>query len=102
MTMASSLTLIAVLAFPILVEVYGSEVLGSAKRHVLAVAVLLLLASDWGALHDVLGGREPDHTLEYVFLGLSFLTLVFLAVRWHTKTQPPLAGHIGSRSRSSS
>ena len=42
------------------------------KTILMVVAVLLLLATDWAALHDIIKG-EPDPYLEYGFLGFSLI-----------------------------
>ena len=43
------------------------------------VVVLLVLAADWAALHDILLGSEPDYTQEWTWLVASTLVLAGLA-----------------------
>ena len=38
-------------------------------------AVLVVLAGDWAALHDILHGTEPDYTQEWTWLVVSTLAL---------------------------
>ncbi len=41
-------------------------------------AAVLSLYFVWAALHDIARGGESDYTLEYVFLALGVLALVFI------------------------
>ena len=41
--------------------------------------VLLVLAADWAALHDILTGAEPDYTQEWTWLVASTVVLAGLA-----------------------
>ncbi|MFQ5777468.1 MAG: hypothetical protein ACE5IP_05625 [Terriglobia bacterium] len=50
--------------------------------------VLLLLALDWAALHDILKGNELDYSLEYGMLAASvigFVALIVTALRKKSK-----------------
>ena len=40
------------------------------------IVLLAVLLGDWAALHDILGGSEPDVTLEWTWLVVSTLALV--------------------------
>ena len=46
------------------------------KKLVWIVVLLVVLVGDWAALHDILGGSEPDYTLEWTWLVVSTLALV--------------------------
>ena len=48
---------------------------GLMKKVAWVVVVLLVLAGDWAALHDILAGREPSYTAEWTFLVASTLAL---------------------------
>ncbi len=53
------------------------------KTAVLLVVVIVLLALDWAALHDILKG-EPNVVLEYGLLGFSLVvigSLVYYGLR---------------------
>lgn len=52
------------------------------KRLALTLFVLVLLALDWAALHDILKGNEPNNYSEYTTLAASALILAALAWRW--------------------
>ena len=41
--------------------------------------MILLLALDWAALHDIVKGNEPDFFAEYTVLGASLLVFGALA-----------------------
>ncbi len=43
------------------------------------VVVLLVLAADWAALHDIVTGGEPDYRQEWTWLVASTLVLAGLA-----------------------
>jgi hypothetical protein len=53
------------------------------KTTLLIGAVILLLALDWAALHDIISG-EPNLYLEYGFLGFSLVAfglMIYSGVR---------------------
>lgn len=52
------------------------------NRLLTAVGVVLLLALDWAALHDILKANEPDYTAEYATLAASAMIFAALAARW--------------------
>jgi len=54
------------------------------KRLSILVVVLILLALDWAALHDILKG-EPDTYGEYAMLVFSLLVFGFLGYRYFFK-----------------
>jgi mannose/cellobiose epimerase-like protein (N-acyl-D-glucosamine 2-epimerase family) len=57
------------------------------KKAVWVVVVLLVVAVDWAALHDILLGSEPSHTQEWTWLVVSTLALAgaaWLALRRRT------------------
>ncbi len=41
------------------------------RRCLIVVAVALIIALDWAALHDIVKGNEPDLCLEYAMIILS-------------------------------
>ena len=43
------------------------------KNIILAGVILLLLALDWAALHDILKQNEPNYVAEYAMLFVSVL-----------------------------
>lgn len=44
------------------------------RRHAwVGIGLILLLALDWAALHDILKRNEPDYSAEYTVLGASVL-----------------------------
>jgi hypothetical protein len=52
------------------------------------ILILLVLAMDWAALHDILKG-EADAWMEWTFLLASFpLLLVYFYKLWHRERQP--------------
>lgn len=51
------------------------------RRTSLAGLVVLLLALDWAALHDILQG-EPDPTAEWMMVGFSLVVFGLLAGAW--------------------
>jgi len=54
------------------------------KRLALVLTILVLLALDWAALHDILKRNEPDYTAEYTMLAASaviFAALLFARLR---------------------
>jgi hypothetical protein len=51
------------------------------KKLILAGVVLLLLALDWAALHDILKQNEPNYTAEYAMLAVSILFFGAMAFR---------------------
>ena len=54
------------------------------KKIIMAGVVLLFLALDWAALHDILKQNEPNYTAEYAMLAVSILffgTIAFRPVR---------------------
>ncbi len=53
------------------------------KKIVLIIVVLILLALDLAALHDILKG-EPDPYAEYGMLVVSVIVFGFLIVKWQT------------------
>ncbi len=52
------------------------------NRVVIAGAILVILALDWAALHDIIKGNEPNFLAEWTMLGASVLLLPMLALRW--------------------
>ena len=50
------------------------------KKLLVAVLVLILLALDWAALHDILQANEPDLVGEYATLAFSIIT--FGVILW--------------------
>ena len=44
--------------------------------------VLLILAVDWAALHDIIQGSEPSYWQEWTWLIVS--TLLLAGVAWHS------------------
>ena len=46
----------------------------------MAVAVLILLALDWAALHDIVKGLEPNYFGEYSMLVFSVIAFVVIAL----------------------
>lgn len=53
----------------------------SLKAALIVAAVALILAVDGAALHDIVGGIEPDFSAEYAFLAASAPLLVLLVPR---------------------
>lgn len=51
------------------------------KNIILAGVILLLLALDWAALHDILKQNEPNYVAEYAMLFVSVLFFGSLAVK---------------------
>jgi hypothetical protein len=51
------------------------------QRALLAIFVLVLLAADWVAVHDILKG-EPDTTGEYLVVGFSGVVFGVLLGLW--------------------
>ena len=45
------------------------------KKVAWVLVVLVVLVGDWAALHDILGGREPNYTQEWTWLVVSTLAL---------------------------
>ncbi len=61
------------------------------KSILLGLGVLLILALDWAALHDILKGNEGDYSLEYATLaasGVAFGLLILSAWRRKSKSSP--------------
>ncbi len=77
---------ILILAFPVLVDLLGRKPLGRLYKYLLGIAVLLLLALDGAALHDIVGRREPTYLGEYTVLAASVAVFVYLAWRWSAKS----------------
>ena len=48
----------------------------------------LLLALDWAALHDIVGGRQPTARWEYAVLAASFAVFIYLASRRLRRSSP--------------
>lgn len=50
------------------------------KTGIIFFCVLILLALDWAALHDILKGSESDYSGEYLVLVAS--GVIFVALAW--------------------
>ncbi|MCL7972821.1 MAG: hypothetical protein M8866_12150 [marine benthic group bacterium] len=49
------------------------------KKAAWVFVVLVVLVGDWAALHDILGGSEPNYTQEWTWLVTSTLALGLVA-----------------------
>lgn len=61
----------------------------SLRTALLTALVVLLLALDWAALHDILKGNEPSYRMEYAILAFSLMVFGVMALgaarrRFHT------------------
>lgn len=89
MTLTSYLIVGMVLLMPLLIEALSVNVLGASKKYFMGVAILLLLALNWAALHDIVKANQPSYTLEYACLMLSGVVLGILALnRFLAKARP--------------
>jgi len=50
------------------------------NKYIVIAIVVLLLALDWAALHDILGGLEPDYTQEYLMIAASLVIFFLLGL----------------------
>lgn len=51
------------------------------RKILFVVFILLVLAVDWAALHDIIKG-EPDPWMEWTFVLCSAVLFAALCVRW--------------------
>lgn len=52
------------------------------KRVTIAAAMVVILALDWAALHDILKANEPNFVAEWTMVGASVVLLPALALLW--------------------
>ena len=52
------------------------------KKILTILIILILLALDWAALHDILKGQEPDYLMEYSMLIFSLLVFILMIINY--------------------
>ena len=87
MTWYHLVIVVTVVILPVLIILFGKRLLGRAQNVGLALAILLLLALDWAAFHDIAEGTEANYGMEYTILAASLAVFGFLAVRWYAVFQ---------------
>lgn len=75
------LVIVATIVVLPIVMVLFAEKLGWVRNILLALAILLLLALDWAAFHDIAKGTEPHYGMEYAVLAASLAVFAFLVAR---------------------